>query len=525
MIRGLRAVVASIFCLAAMAAFSSLYAQQIIWERTFAEQERIPAATGAGVVGERVVVDSLGRIHVVGPSGPGTVRIAYVQLQENGDTLQHLLFADSLRRYSLSATLYTSALVREQNGQTALMMLRRKPGLYLAVLPLTASGFPTDTLVDTSASANTGIARLVEPDGGFAIASFNDEVWDVPNNHLTLNRYDSLGHFLWRQSYPASVDSPSVTADIQAWDMVKAPHNGYYIWCNFLGTESYYADDGMLLRTDSLGNEIWRVRLRDTSNNMVLYSAEAIGNTRDGGAIVALNTAGSFVPGQRGDYAEIMRLDSSGEVVWRRSLSHLRPRLTRITACDSTRDGGFLFVGRTDSVNGANQVVDTFSQFYLLKTDAEGKTQWEWQYGSDTTTDWLQDFVYRSDTIVVCGASGTQTSISGSPRNDIRMYVAKLLPPPVAAVERERTPVSGLIVTPNPGREQATVEFVIGQAGTVRVELISMRGIMIGATESRMQTGGQVLERINLQSLPAGQYQIRVLLDAVPVASGLLVHE
>lgn len=177
-------------------------------------------------------------------------------------------------------------------------------------------------------------------------------------------------------------------------------------------------------------------------------------------------------------------------------------------------DGGFLFVGCSSNGHGLGGGLrgDSLKQFYLLKVDAGGKTQWEWEYGADASEELLTDITFAGDTIVVAGVQ------------DERLYVAKLKVD-VAEVERARSDLGALQIAPNPVGERARITASLPHSGTVRVELVDVEGRTVREMDLGVRHIGECVESVALGELVPGRYVLRLLLDNAVISSGGFVRE
>ena len=117
------------------------------------------------------------------------------------------------------------------------------------------------------------------------------------------------------------------------------------------------------------------------SNQDYAYS---IDQTFDGGFIAAgwSNSNNGDVTGNHGllDYW-ITRLDPSGNLIWQKSLGGSND--DQASFIEQTTDGGFIVTGSTASNNGDVTDKNGGSDFWIVKTDANGNIQWQQTYGGD----------------------------------------------------------------------------------------------------------------------------------------------
>jgi hypothetical protein len=73
---------------------------------------------------------------------------------------------------------------------------------------------------------------------------------------------------------------------------------------------------------------------------------------------------------------DLMKIDSHGNLKWRKTRGHLFARSLQVTS-----DGGFIITGSADSAAHPNE-----SEIYLLKTDKSGNQKWRRQFSKTTNT-------------------------------------------------------------------------------------------------------------------------------------------
>jgi hypothetical protein len=179
-------------------------------------------------------------------------------------------------------------------------------------------------------------------DGGFILAG--STYGSVCDG--VLMRTDSAGNQLWMRSHGA-----------MAQDVFK---NAYPVPGGFVAigwTESYGAGcgDGWLVRTDTAGRRLW-------SQTYGGRSFDALGGapTRDGGFILDGET---FSYGAGGGDAWVVRVDSGGNEEWSRTFGGTGYSFA--TAAWETEDSGYVIAGAcTDSILGQNVL--------LIKSDRSG---------------------------------------------------------------------------------------------------------------------------------------------------------
>ena len=102
--------------------------------------------------------------------------------------------------------------------------------------------------------------------------------------------------------------------------------------------------------------------------------AHAVALAHDGGFVIAGETR-SF--GSESQDGWLVKLNARGEVQW--SHSYGGGNSDVIYAAQQTEDGGYILAGETHSADGATT---SQSDYWLLKTDADGMVEWERSFGN-----------------------------------------------------------------------------------------------------------------------------------------------
>ncbi len=128
-------------------------------------------------------------------------------------------------------------------------------------------------------------------------------------------------------------------------------------------------NDLCVIKTDTSGSLIWSRILGGNSYD----EGQSIQQTLDGGYIVAGQTA-SFGAGDWDFW--LVRMDSNGDSVWSHTFGGAYPDICY--SVQQTTDSGYILAGYTQSHTGGQD-------FYMVKTDSLGDTQWARTYGG---ADW-----------------------------------------------------------------------------------------------------------------------------------------
>ncbi|GIO33940.1 MULTISPECIES: Ig-like domain-containing protein [Paenibacillus] len=148
--------------------------------------------------------------------------------------------------------------------------------------------------------------------------------------------------------------------------------------------EGYSYQKAYVLKLDAEGEVTWERKLKYLTTRNAAYRAI---ETKDGGYLVAGITV---TEGEPKDRLYMIRLDSSGNVLWERvqkdDAIHSTPK-----SVVETDDGSFLIAGE-----GMVSWV-AYEQGYILKVDPNGETLWYNKYRLTGTGDFLTDLIPAND--------------------------------------------------------------------------------------------------------------------------------
>ena len=176
------------------------------------------------------------------------------------------------------------------------------------------------------ASSNFGESVQQTRDGGFIVLGTTKMV--SGSYQFYLARTDGSGNTIWTQTYGGADDDFAASVQ-QNWD-------GGFILTGSTRSGGNGESDLWLIRTDSLGNQIWERKFgtagRDGGNQVI--------QTNDSGFAVI----GSTEPSGNSDFnAWLVRVDSSGNLLWTRTFGG--SDTTFGLSVQQTDDGGFIFAG------------------------------------------------------------------------------------------------------------------------------------------------------------------------------------
>src|SRR5262249_40642191 len=197
-------------------------------------------------------------------------------------------------------------------------------------------------------------------------------------------RLNSSGVKLWDQSFGGSDDDGTAgmairqTSDggfIVGGDS-RSPATGSKTSPNYGGADFW------VIRMDSNGSELWEQSFGGSSEDRLA----ALQQTSDGGFILGGSSSSS--PGGNKvstkyvsfDFC-LVRLDWNGNKLWDQSFGGIGS--DQLFSLQIASDGGYILGGSSSSPAGGNKTTSNFgsSDFWVVKTDANGSKLWEQNYG------------------------------------------------------------------------------------------------------------------------------------------------
>ena len=150
------------------------------------------------------------------------------------------------------------------------------------------------------------------------------------------------------------------------------------------------SDDGYIRMTGSWDNYSIAMGKIDVNGTMEWEKPFGNGNiyttqqTSDGGLIIGSSARSA----QEGSFFKLVKTDSAGDEQWNKTFKGtLRYKANTI---QQTLDGGYIIGGSTDSWGVCH------SDFWLMKTDANGNEQWTWTSGG-SNHDWIKSVHQTAD--------------------------------------------------------------------------------------------------------------------------------
>jgi len=196
-------------------------------------------------------------------------------------------------------------------------------------------------------------------DGGYIVAG-HTRSFGAGEYDFFLIKTDANGNVQWVKTYGSN-----------NWDRalsVQQTSDGGYIVGGVISPVTPTIDDILLIKIDANGNVQWAKTYVEITND---DEARSVQQTSDGGYIVAGATQ-SFGAGSTDVF--LMKIDANGNLQWAKTYGG--QNWDGVSSVQQTSDGGYIVAGETVSFGDGSS-----SDFFLIKTDANGNVQWAKAYG------------------------------------------------------------------------------------------------------------------------------------------------
>lgn len=226
--------------------------------------------------------------------------------------------------------------------------------------------------------------RSVEPtrDGGYILAgSTSGRDGMVPGMHQRKDVYvvkvDTAGVRQWHKAYGGSMDESATT-------ILPTSDGGYIVAASTNSNDgdisfSQLRTDVWILKLNSKGDIEWQKNYGGKGDDEV----STIIATRDGGYLFGgkTNSKDGDVTANRGaDDGWLVKINARGSVEWQKTYAG-RILNDGVNAVRQTPDGGYIVAAFASSMGNDVQEFKGVQDFWIFKTDSRGEIQWQKAYG------------------------------------------------------------------------------------------------------------------------------------------------
>lgn len=333
-------------------------------------------------------------------------------------------------------------------------------------------------------------------DGGYVLAGKYHPAGEA-NPDAYLLKVDAEGQEVWSQAFGdlyeswalcvIETDDGGVVATIfDDYSLVlrKLRDDGYPLWARDLGAVSanencnevgqtddggfvVYGHDGgqvQIIKTSSDGLEVWRRQYGGEGNEAAYAGLQ----TADGGYLIA-GLSSSYGTGNEQDLY-LVKTMSNGTEEWFRSYGE-GDHAEIAHDVDQAADGGYILVGTSTPIGSGT------SDLVLMKTDADGETEWEVVMGGPFDDVCLQAIRTFDNGYVVAGFT---EGLHNDPTDIMLIRFEGAASDVTPGVGPVRTSLAAWVY-PNPCRSQGTIAFTLARAAWAKVDVFDAQGRAVGS--------------------------------------------
>lgn len=170
--------------------------------------------------------------------------------------------------------------------------------------------------------------------------------------------------------------------------------------------------DAWLVKLNASGSILWQKCIGGTSYDRL----SSVSATTDGGAVMAgssNSTDGDVSGNHGGNDVWVVKLDSSGNIEWQKSLGGTGEDYGR--GAHPAPDGGYIVTGISDSANGDVTVNQGGQDLWVIKLSANGSLEWQKSLGGTGTDEGTSVVPVAAGGYLVLGNTGSNDGdVSGN---------------------------------------------------------------------------------------------------------------
>jgi hypothetical protein len=266
-------------------------------------------------------------------------------------------------------------------------------------------------------------------DDGYLIAgSSNSNDIDVSGNHggfdFWVLQTDAAGEITWQKSYGGSLNEG-------AQRTIQTSDGGFVI----VGYSE--STDGNLTGNHGL-KDMWILKVK--ADNSIAWQKNIGGSADDEAADIIEATDGSYIilgntASTDGDIQQnkgftdywILNIDTAGTLLWQKTFGGSSDDIA--SSVLQTDDGGFILAGSSFSTDGDivnHYYTNNYSDYFIIKLDAQGNKEWVKNYGGNATDNLTQILKTNDGGYMLCGFSDSDNGDVTGNHGSIDTWVIKI---------------------------------------------------------------------------------------------------
>ncbi len=407
------------------------------------------------------------------------VKIFVVKTDMNGNMLWSKTISDSLSTYD-----EISSVVETVNGDFVLLG-HNASDVY--VVKIDGTGNLIWAKSYGGASFDSGKSLITCSNGGYIIAGFTN-TFGTGNSDAYVLRINDLGNLLWSKTFGGFQD------DI--FNSVRQTISGDFIFAGETSSFGSGANEVLLIKTDSAGNELWSKCyggvLSETGWDLLLT---------DNNGVIIFGSTTSFGWGT-GDLF-LIKTDSDGNLLWSRAIGGSDEEDSQgYSNVLHTSDSGFVFIGNTYSFGSG------FSDCYLVKTDSLGNS------GCNTLTASTLETTFNAintNPSTIVNSPVTLINSFSDSTGSVGVVITECIVDHTDDFERFNNVRPELLtVFPNPFSESCFISFQLFQSQYLSVKIFDISGRLVSVIAEKVFEKGKNELILDSKNLIAGVYFLRI---------------
>jgi len=346
--------------------------------------------------------------------------------------------------------------------------------------------------------SDTAVSIEQLTDGSYIVAGYsNSNNGDVSGNNGSYDywivKLDTSGNLVWE----TSLGGNSLEF---LYSMEQTTDGGYIIGGASLSSNGDVGGnngnfDYWIVKIDANGNLLWETNLGGSDRDY----ANAAQETSDGGYIVAgySESSNGDVGGNYGGYDYwIVKLDINGVLVWETNLGGSSTDF--LSSAQQTTDGGFAFFGWSSSNDGDVGGNNGSSDYWIVKTDANGNLDWESNFGGSSTEFGSEAKQTPDGGYILVGYSESNNGDVGGNNGGRDYWIMKLS----LTLGLEDILSKNISLSPNPATNTISISNLPQEV--TKLEVVDMQGRVV-LTQTKIQNN-----TLDISKLQAATYLVKI---------------
>ena len=215
-------------------------------------------------------------------------------------------------------------------------------------------------------------------------------------------KIDNKANVQWRGYYGG-------TNNDRAHAAVRADDGGY-VMAGFTESSDFDVNnsrgsyDFWTVKIDDTGDSVWQSTFGGTG----IERAEDIAKTKDGGYVITGSTFSTDIDISKNNGESdiwLIKVDDAGKLVWEKSFGG--SQFDAAQSVSPSRDGGFIIIGNSKSIDKDTNANAGENDIWLIKTDANGNMVWQKSFGGSGLDFGFDALETSTGSVIIVGDSSS----------------------------------------------------------------------------------------------------------------------